>query len=71
MCATWGKPISVLQATLVENCIAQISWRNNCLSDDLAGIAITFHQGTFESIPSGPSRGLSEYKEVLYLWFFG
>lgn len=32
-----------------------------CLNDDLAGAAITFHQGTSESIPFGPSWGLSEY----------
>lgn len=34
-----------------------------CLSDDLAGVAITFHQGTSESLPFGPSRGLSEYRK--------
>lgn len=41
------------------------------LNNDLAGVVITFHQGTFESIPFGPSWGLSEYKEMLYLCFFG
>lgn len=40
------------------------------LNNDLAGVAITFHQGTFESIPFGPFWGLSDYKEMLYLWFF-
>lgn len=40
------------------------------LNNDLAGVAIAFHQGTFESIPFGPSWGLSEYKEMLYLLFF-
>lgn len=37
------------------------------LNNDLAGAAITFQQGTFESIPFGPSWGLSEHKEMLYL----
>lgn len=37
-----------------------------CLNDNLTGITITFHQGAFESIPFGPTWGLSEYKEMLH-----